>query len=400
MSKKDYTMLDHSPVAMPGTLDLPFNHGKLLRDSSLQPEPDFDKAIQGFSAALNDLKEIIKDLARRQGREATATAPDQAMDDHYRELFDGAPGGYVVTDTDGTIQESNQAAADMMQGHPDFLPGKHLSFFVSKKDHEAFYSVMDHILQGGEIKEIKVHVSQPGVTPLPISLAIVGRRNPAGELVGFNWLMHSLTQSMQDEEVLQNDLTQLKYYFTELVKVFSTATEMQDPYSAGHQQRVAHLCAALGQELGFSPERVEGLKITGFLHDIGKVAIPSDIINKTGLLSIVEVNVVKTHPQLGYDLLKNIEFPWPVAQAVLQHHERWNGSGYPSKLSGNDIIVEARILAVADVVEAMVSPRPYGTAVGIEEALEELYRERGTLYDTQVVDACLKLFVEKGFKFD
>jgi HD-GYP domain-containing protein (c-di-GMP phosphodiesterase class II) len=400
MSKKDYTMLNHSPVALPGTLDLPFNPGKLLRDSSLQPGPDFDKAIQEFSAALNDLKGIIKDLACRQDHEATATAQYQAMDLHYRELFAGAPGGYLVTDTDGTIQESNQAAADMLQGHTDFLPGKPLRFFVSKKDHEAFYSLMEHMVQGGEIKEIKVHVSPPGVTPLPVFLAIAGRRNPEGELVGFNWLMHSLTQSLQDEEVLQNELTQLKFYFTELVKVFSTATEMQDPYAAGHQRRVAYLSAALGQEMGFSPDQVEGLKITGFLHDIGKVAIPSDILTKAGLLTIVEGNVVKTHPQLGYDLLKHIEFPWPVAQAVLQHHERWNGSGYPSKLSGNDIIIEARILAVADVVEAMVSHRPYGTAVGIEEALEELYQERGTLYDTQVVDTCLKLFVEKGFKFN
>jgi PAS domain S-box-containing protein len=400
MGEKDYPMFNHSPVAIPGTLAFPLDPGELLRDSSLQPEADFDKAIQGFSAALNDLREIIKDLASRQDREATATDQYQAMDQHYRELFAGAPGGYLVTDPDGTIQESNQAAADLLQGHTDFLPGKHLSFFLSQQDHEAFHSLLDHKPEEGEIKEIKVHVSPPGATPRPVSLAMAGRRNPAGELIGFNWLMHSVTQSLQEEEVLRHELTQRKYHFTELVKVFSTATEMQDPYAAGHQKRVAHLAAALGQEMGFSPEGVEGLKITGFLHDIGKVAIPSGILNKTGLLSIVEVGVVKTHPQLGYDLLKNIEFPWPVAQAVLQHHERWNGSGYPAKLSGNDIIFEARILAVADVVEAMISPRPYGTAAGIEEALEELYQERGTLYDTQVVDACLKLFVEKGFKFD
>jgi len=400
MSKKDATRLSHNPGAMPGTLDFPFNPGKLLRDSSLQPEPDFDEAIQGFSAALNDLKDIIKESTSQEGREATAIIQDQTRDQHYQELFTAAPGGYLVTDTDGTIQESNQAAADMLQGHMDFLPGKHLSFFVSKKDHEAFYALMDHVRQGGKIKAIKVQVGPPGVTPLAVFLAIAGRRNPAGELVGFNWLMHSLNQSLEDEEVLQNELTQLKFYFTGLVKVFSTAAEMQDPYAAGHQQRVAQLAAALAQEMGFSPDRVEGLRITGFLHDIGKVAIPSDILSKTGLLTIVECTVVKTHPQLGYDLLKDIEFPWPVAQAVLQHHERWDGSGYPSKLSGNDIVVEARILAVADVVEAMLSPRPYGTAVGIEVALDELYQERGTLYDPQVVDACLKLFVEQGFKFD
>ena len=183
------------------------------------------------------------------------------------------------------------------------------------------------------------------------------------------------------------------------MEAFSVASEMQDPYASGHQRRVAQLSCAIAEQMGFSPDRVEGMKIMGYLHDVGKVAIPSEILNKMGLLTIVECNVVKTHPQLGYDLLKDIEFPWPVAQAILQHHERWNGSGYPAGLIGEDIIIEARILSVADVVEAMVSPRPYGVAVGIEKALEEVYKEAGVLYDSHIVDASLKLFVEKGFKF-
>ena len=220
MSKKDSTMLSHNPGAMPGTLDFPSNPGKLLRDSSLQPESDFDEAIQGFSATLNDLKDIIKESTSQEGREATARVQDQTRDQHYQEPFNAAPGGFLVTDTDGTIQESNQAAADMLQGHMDLLPGKHLSFLVSKKDHEAFYALMDHVRQGGKIKAIRVQVGPPGVTPLAVFLAIAGRRNPAGELVGFNWLMHSLNQSLEDEEVLQNELTQLKFYFTGLVKVF------------------------------------------------------------------------------------------------------------------------------------------------------------------------------------
>ena len=243
-----------------------------------------------------------------------------------------------------------------------------------------------------------VHLRSPG-GPLPIFLAAAGRRDTAGEVVGFQWLLHLHTQSRQSEAALKNQVTQLETCLTGLVKAFSTAAEMQDPYASGHQRRVAQLSVAIARELGFSPDRVEGMEMMGLLHDIGNVAIPPMILNKVGRLTVTESNILKTHPQLGYDLLKDIEFPWPLAQAILQHHERWNGSGYPSGLSGEDIIIEASILAVAEVVEAMVSPRPYGEALGIEKALEEVYKEMGVLYDPQVVDATLKLFVEKGFKF-
>jgi putative nucleotidyltransferase with HDIG domain len=384
----------------PGAISEAQEVSGILTNPSLPPKPDFGKAIRGFSAALNDLKEILKELASQQDQKATAIIQDQALEEHYRELFTGAPGGYLVTDTDGIIQESNQTAADLLRVPQDSLTRKRLVFFVSQKDHEAFYSLIEDMLQSREIKEIKVHVGPPEETPLPVMLAVAGRRNSAGELTGFNWLMHSLPPRPREEEVLKSELDQLKSYFIGLVKVFSTALEIQDPYATGHQNRVAQLSVALAEEMGFTSDRLAGLKIAALLHDIGKVAIPSYILNKTGILSIVESKIIKIHPELGYNLLKDIEFPWPVAEAVLQHHERWNGSGYPNGLSANDIIVEARIIAVADVLEAMLSPRPYGTAMGIDQALEELYTERGILYDPQVVDTCLKLFVVKGFKFD
>jgi len=371
----------------------------ILGPPSLQAKPDLGKAIQGFSAAFNDLKEILKELASQQDQEDAATIQDQALEEHYRGLFNGAPGGYLVTDTDGIIQESNQTAGDLLQAPKDYLTSKRLIFFVSQKDHEAFYSLVEDMRQRKEIKEIKVHVGPPGLTPLPVRLTVAGRRNSAGELTGFNWLMHSLSASLQ-EEVFKNELAQLKSYFIGLAKVFSTALEMKNSHTTGHQRRVAQLSVALAEEMEFTPDRLAGLKIAALLHDIGKIAIPSYIFDKTGMLSIVESKIIKIHPELGYNLLKDIEFPWPVAQAVLQHHEKWNGSGYPNGFSANDIIVEARIIAVADVVEAMLSPKPDGTAMGIDEALEELYMERGILYDPQVVDTCVKVFVVKGFKFD
>ena len=393
--KKAAKLVNYDPEAMSGAPDA----SGILRNPSLQPKPELGKAIRGFSATLNDLKEILKELASQPDQEAPASIQDQALEEHCRELFTGAPGGHLVTDTDGIIQESNQTATDLLRAPKDSLTEKHLISFVSEKDHEAFSSFIEDMRQRREIKEIKVHVEPLGLTPFPVRLAVAGRRDSAGELTGFNWLMHHLPPSLQ-EEVLKSEFAQLKSSLIGLAKVFSAALEMKDPYATRHQKRVAQLGVALAEEMGFTSDRVAGLEIAALLHDIGKVAIPSYIFNKTGILNIIESKIIKIHPELGYDLLKDVEFSWPVAQAVLQHHERWDGSGYPSGFSENDIIVEARIIAVADVVEAMLSQRPYGTAVEIDEALEELYMQSGILYDPQVVDTCLKLFGEKGFRFD
>lgn len=392
-------MPDQSPKDPAETSGSAATLGQPEKKGALQPEPDLDQVVQGFSGSLNALKGIIKELTSQKEQEAAAALEYKAQEEYYRGLFRDAPGGYLVTDTGATIQDSNQAACELLQTPMDFLLGKRLGSFVRPSDQEISSSMMDLARQGSGAKVRLVRLQPPGGSPRPVLLAIAGRRNPAGELTGFNWLVHGYTQSRQEDEVLNSQLTHLETRFIGLLEAFSIASEMQDPYASGHQQRVAQLSCAIAEQMGFSRDRLEGMKIMGCLHDVGKVAIPTEILNKVGLLTIVECNSVKTHPQLGYDLLKDIDFPWPVAQTILQHHERWNGSGYPSGLKGEGIIIEARILAVADVVEAMVSPRPYGVAVGIEKALEEVYKEAGTLYDPQVVDASLKLFVEKGFKF-
>jgi HD-GYP domain-containing protein (c-di-GMP phosphodiesterase class II) len=152
--------------------------------------------------------------------------------------------------------------------------------------------------------------------------------------------------------------------------------------------------------MGLPERRVEGLYVIGYLHDIGKIAVPAEILSKPTKLMDIELSMVKAHVRAGYDILKNLEFPWPVAQAVLQHHERLDGSGYPQGLNAQDIILEARILMVADVVEAMASHRPYRSAIGFREAMAEISANRGKLYDEHVVDACVSLFTMKGFKFD
>ncbi|MDA2924093.1 HD-GYP domain-containing protein [Acidobacteria bacterium AH-259-L09] len=175
--------------------------------------------------------------------------------------------------------------------------------------------------------------------------------------------------------------------------------ELKHPYKAAHERRTAHLAGAIADEMGLSKERIRGLKVATLLRDIGEIQIPAGILSKTAELGAHEYEIIRAHPKVGYDILMEIEFPWPVARIVLQHHERMDGSGYPEGLANGEIMLEARILGVADVVEAMVSPRPYRPAFGIDKALEEISKNKGILYDPEVVDACLRLFTEKGFEF-
>jgi putative nucleotidyltransferase with HDIG domain len=176
--------------------------------------------------------------------------------------------------------------------------------------------------------------------------------------------------------------------------------EKRDPYTAGHQQRVARLACAIGRELGLPQESLEGLEVAGTLHDIGKVYVPAEILSKPARLSHMEMGIMKSHSEVGFEILREVTFPWPVARSVLEHHERLDGSGYPGGLKGTEISQEARILAVADVVEAMSSHRPYRAALGLPRALEEIISGRGRLYDAECVDACLALMNGGGFTFE
>ena len=185
-----------------------------------------------------------------------------------------------------------------------------------------------------------------------------------------------------------------------ITRAITLTTELRDPYTSGHQQRVTQLACAIAEEMGLDQETLAKISVAGSLHDIGKLHIPSEILTRSGKLTDLEFDMIKTHPKVGYNIIKTIEFPWPVAPIVLQHHERMDGSGYPSGLSAKDILLEARILGAADVVEAMSAHRPYRPALGIEKALEEISQKSGSLYDPEVVEACLKLFLEKGFKFE
>ena len=199
---------------------------------------------------------------------------------------------------------------------------------------------------------------------------------------------------------LQHSFENLKKVMNSTVLAITMTIEKRDPYTSGHQQRVADLSRNIAREIGLSDDEIEGIYIAAAIHDLGKISLPAEILSKPVKLSDIEVSLIQAHSQTGYDILKGIEFPWPIAQIVHQHHERMNGSGYPRGLRGNKILPEARILAVADVVEAMASHRPYHPAQPIEMALDEISDNKGKLYDPEVVDACLKLFKKKDFKLE
>lgn len=184
------------------------------------------------------------------------------------------------------------------------------------------------------------------------------------------------------------------------VNIITKVVETRDPYSIGHQQRVSKLATAIAWEMKLPKDKIEGIRIASLVHDIGKVNLPTEIVSKPSKLVEVEFNLIKNYPKVGYDILREVDFPWPIAEIVLQHQEKIDGSGYPRGLKGDEICIEAKILGVANVVEAMTSYRSYRPAISIDKSLAEISKNKNILFDPEVVDACIKLFKEKSFKFE
>ena len=221
-----------------------------------------------------------------------------------------------------------------------------------------------------------------------------------GNVCGFRGIDRDVTERKRAEEEAQESFRKLQRTVEGTIQAIALTVETRDPYTAGHQRRVTKLAYAIAREMGLPNDQIQRVRTAGLLHDLGKIFIPTEILSKPGQLTDVEFSIIKSHPQAGHEILKNIEFPWPIADIVIQHHERLDGSGYPAGLKGEEIVIEAKILAVADVTEAMSSHRPYRPAIGLDKALKEIVNNKGVLYDAQVVDACMRVFSGGAFKFD
>jgi HD-GYP domain-containing protein (c-di-GMP phosphodiesterase class II) len=208
----------------------------------------------------------------------------------------------------------------------------------------------------------------------------------------------SATSKGESLETTSRDLWNMRRIFEEAVRAMGQMMEVRDPYTAGHQSRVSRICLEIARLMNLPVQRIKGLELAALVHDVGKLAIPSEILSKPGRLSTFEFDLIKTHPMIGFDIMKGIEFPWPVASMILQHHERLDGSGYPNGMCDREILLESRILSVADVIEAMSSNRPYRPALGLSLALEEICKNKAVLYDGDVVDACLEFYATNGYQ--
>jgi len=277
-------------------------------------------------------------------------------------------------------------------GYPqEEMMGMNNRQFTDKENAKKLFKTFNEVYKTGEpAKEFDWQIIRKDGTERYIEVSVSLQKNSSGKPIGFRGISRDITERKQSFE-------RMKKALRATVQAISLTVEMKDPYTSGHQQRVSDLARAIATEMGLSADRQDFIRTASTIHDIGKIAIPTEILSNPTKLTALEFNLIKTHPQSGYDILKDIDFPWPVADIVLQHHERMDGSGYPQGLKEDDILLEARILAIADVVEAIAFHRPYRPAMGINLALEEISRNKGILYDAEAVDACLKLFREKDY---
>ncbi len=350
--------------------------------NTLRPEGATAAIVRGMAHDVTDRRRMERALKESETK--------------FRGLVEQSLVGIYMLDGE-KVHYANPRADEILGYGPGELVGVSVNALIADEDRAAVENEIRHLMSG----------EAPAV-----SLEFRGRRKDGGKvMVGAQGMranlggrqiiigvMQDITDKKRAEAEIQHYVLQLKNAFMRTVEVATTLSEMRDPYTAGHERRVAEISVAIAAELGFDAQRQEGLRVAGYLHDIGKISIPAEILSKPGRLSDLEYELIKGHAQASYEVLKDVDFPWPVAQVALQHHERMDGSGYPQGLKGDAILLESRIIAVADVVEAMSSHRPYRPGMGIEQALAEIERGRGSSYDPLVADACLRLFRERHYQ--
>ena len=347
--------------------------------------PNTDGSVGGLIGAILDITDLK--LAEKALR---------VSEEKYRIVVENAKEAIIVTQ-DMNVVFVNNAGVDMIKYSEKVLKPKPFMDFIHPDDRNM---VIDHHirrLKGEGVQSVYSFrlLSEDGTVKwVELNAAVIKwKERPA--ILSF---LKDITERKLAEANLQQTLDSLQKAVGVTIQVMVSAVEMRDPYTAGHQLRVANLACAIATEMGLPQDKIDGIRMAGSIHDIGKLSIPAEILSKPTKLTNIEFSLIKEHPHSGYEMLKDVESPWPLAQVVYQHHERMDGSGYPRNLKGDEIIMEARIMAVADVVEAMASHRPYRAGLGIDAALAEIEKNKGTHYDNTVVDACLRLFREKGYQ--
>ena len=314
-------------------------------------------------------------------------------------LFESLPGPLFVLDARGKVTFWNRRFHAMMGLSPEEIQGQPAEFVLAEADHARVRAALETCLATGTPQTVEARLVMPDgatVSYLWSGAPVFDGNGGISGIVGFG-LDHS--QEERARELLRGHLRKIESVLTQTVLAIGIAMEARDAYTAGHQQKVSQLAVAVALRLGIDGERLKGLALAAQVHDIGKLGVPGDLLTMPRRLTEPEMAVVREHVEWGYRILRDIEFPWPVATMVRQHHERLDGSGYPLGLKGDAILLESRVLAVADVVEAITSHRPYRAALGLDVAIEELEQGLGTIYDREVVAACREV-IDGGFAFE
>ena len=369
-------------------------HDKLLYlQKPFQPQE-----IWQFASSLSEKWKVERQFrtiqAELEAMVERRTSSLRESEAKYRSLFEGSRDAIYISDIKGKFLDVNPFTRKLFGFDREDMIGEDVrSIYVSSDDYERFQQEME---QEGSAKDYEVKLCGRSGIEMDCLVTASIWKTKDGNILGYQGIIRDITKQKQDREALKQTLESLKRTMSGTVQAMAHTVETRDPYTAGHQQRVALLARAIAEKMGLSEAQSEGVYMAGIIHDLGKISVPAEILSKPGQINEMEFGLIKTHPRAGYDILRKIEFAWPIAQIVLQHHERMDGTGYPNGIAGEEILLEARILAVSDVVESMASHRPYRPSLGVAPALEEISKNKGVLFDPDVVDACLGLFSEKG----
>jgi PAS domain S-box-containing protein len=345
-------------------------------------------------------KNVIHCMWRDLTERKRAAEALRASEELFRSYLEYAPDGVYMNDLEGNFLYGNIKCEEIIGYQREELIGKNFLELniLSENSLDKAVQLVQANMEGRSTgpDEVDLIRKDGRLIPVEINTNVVQRMDQRIVLS----FVRDISDRKRAEDELQQTLNSLRKAFGTTIQVMVSAVETRDPYTAGHQSRSADLAIAIATEMGLPREKIEAIRMAGPIHDIGKLSIPAEILSKPTKLTDLEFSLIKEHSRSGYEILKDVESPWPLAEIVYQHHERMDGSGYPRNLKGEEIIMEARIMTVADVVEAMASHRPYRPGLGIDAALEEIEKNRGTHYDNTVVDACLRLFREKGYQLE
>ena len=354
------------------------------------------RTVKDSSGKILYIEGTVEDITSRKLAEEELRVSEEL----FKSYLEYAPDGVYMSDLEGNFLYGNRKCEEIIGYRREELIGKNFLELniLSENSLDKAVQLLQANTEGRATgpDEIDLISKEGRFIPVEINTNVVQRM---GQRIVLSFVRDITSRKLAEEELKQT-LEKLRKGLAGTIQAISSTIEARDPYTSGHQRRVSSLARVISQEMGLSKDRVDNIRMAGAIHDIGKLSVPAEILSKPTKLTDLEMKLIRVHPQTGYDILKDVDLPYPIAEIVLQHHERLNGSGYPNALTDGQILLEAQILAVADVVEAIASHRPYRPAHGIGIALEEIEKNRGILYGPEVVDVCLKLFREKGFQLD